>query len=613
MLTVGNILDGRYHIRERVGDGGFGAVYLAEDVRFSGKNLVAVKEIRPRNEAEAKALKQEADLLYNLSHPNLPKVSNCFQENSAYFIVMDFVSGEDLAQMLNRGKRFTTAEVLRIADAVLDALEYLHSFPIFHRDIKPHNIKIDQTGKIFLLDFGTAKGNLEDNTHTRAGQSITGFTPFYAPLEQVLRIDTNSYFMLHADHSERLQTFSEYRTDERSDVYGLGATLYHLLSGDAPQSATSTFRARALWSNQTDPLPQLSDVNPSISPHISQSLQKALAIEPNERFQTVHEFRDALKQNSFHTTTDKTLSFADFAKPDEPFISETAPSFVQNIPADFVPQTRAAFEIPVETTSPSISEFFPQNEPNPKSNKKYFAVLGAMAALFLLAVLGSGAWLAKDKIFKKDVAKVESTPQVNAQTTPQETPKQTETNVQSETSAPRTIDYSLLVQKMRDGKEYQTPFESSGQEIFENGYRFQMRLTPSENGFLYLFNEGLNEKGEKVFQIIFPTPTKNNGSAEVKAAQKIETAWNEFTGKAGTENFWIIWCNTKNESVEKARVNAFSNVGAVTEKVSEQNLRKFLDEKKTNEIKNTKDVEKKLTKLEFNGDSAAYLMQLEHR
>lgn len=613
MLTVGNILDGRYHIRERVGDGGFGAVYLAEDVRFSGKNLVAVKEIRPRNEAEAKALKQEADLLYNLSHPNLPKVSNCFQENSAYFIVMDFVSGEDLAQMLNRGKRFTTAEVLRIADAVLDALEYLHSFPIFHRDIKPHNIKIDQTGKIFLLDFGTAKGNLEDNTHTRAGQSITGFTPFYAPLEQVLRIDTNSYFMLHADHSERLQTFSEYRTDERSDVYGLGATLYHLLSGDAPQSATSTFRARALWSNQTDPLPQLSDVNPSISPHISQSLQKALAIEPNERFQTVREFRDALKQNSFHTTTDKTLSFADFAKPDEPFISETAPSFVQNIPADFVPQTRAAFEIPVETTSPSISEFFPQNEPNPKSNKKYFAVLGAMAALFLLAVLGSGAWLAKDKIFKKDVAKVESTPQVNAQTTPQETPKQTETNVQSETSAPRTIDYSLLVQKMRDGKEYQTPFESSGQEIFENGYRFQMRLTPSENGFLYLFNEGLNEKGEKVFQIIFPTPTKNNGSAEVKAAQKIETAWNEFTGKAGTENFWIIWCNTKNESVEKARVNAFSNVGAVTEKVSEQNLRKFLDEKKTNEIKNTKDVEKKLTKLEFNGDSAAYLMQLEHR
>jgi serine/threonine protein kinase len=600
MLTIGNILDGRYHIRERVGDGGFGAVYLAEDVRFSGKNLVAVKEIRPRSEAEAKALKHEADLLYNLTHPNLPKVSNCFQESGAYFIVMDFVSGEDLSQMLKRGKRFDLDEVLRIADVVLDALEYLHSFPVFHRDIKPHNIKIDETGKIFLLDFGTAKGNLEDDTHTKAGQSITGFTPFYAPLEQVLRVDTNSYLILQSEHETHLQRFLEYRTDERSDIYGLGATLYHLLSGNSPQNSISTFRARAIWANQADPLPPLSTVNSSIPQHISQTLQKALAIEPNQRFRTAREFRNALKQNS---TADKTLSFADFTQ-------TSLPNIAANNQTEILPRTisASASEVLAKEEVQPIGEMIPKTEKTPNSKKKT-AILGAMFAVFLFVIAGLGIWLAKDKLFKKDTVKVEETPQPTNTNplTNSETPK-------VKTSVPRSVDYSLLVQKMRDGKEYQTPFESSGQEIFENGYRFQMRLTPSENGFLYLFNEGLNDKGEKIFQILFPTPKRNNGSAEVKASQKIDTAWNEFGGKAGTENFWIIWSNAKSEIVEKARENAFSSdIGAITDKVSEQNLRTFLEEKKKSEVKNTKDVEKKLSKLQFEGDSAAYLMQLEHR
>ena len=103
---------------------------------------------------------------------------------------MDYISGEDLAVSLRKGKRFSVSEVFQIADKVLDALEYLHSSTIFHRDIKPHNIKIDANGKIYLLDFGTAKGNFDEATITRQkGQSITGYTPFYAPLEQVLRID----------------------------------------------------------------------------------------------------------------------------------------------------------------------------------------------------------------------------------------------------------------------------------------------------------------------------------------------------------------------------------------------------------------------------------------
>lgn len=141
-----------------------------------------------------------------------------------------------------------------------------------------------------------------------------------------------------------------------------------------------------------------------------------------------------------------------------------------------------------------------------------------------------------------------------------------------------------------------------------------MRLTPSENGFLYLFNEGLNDKGEKVFQMIYPFTDENDGSAEVKAQQEIKTGWNRFSGKAETENFWIIWRKEKSEIIEKVKDNAFSSdVGLVTDKVLEQNLRGFLEENKKSETKTTKDVNKKLSKIEFNGDSAAYLLQLEHR
>src|SRR5688572_12843976 len=106
-------LDGRYLIRKEIGSGGFGAVYLAEDTRFGGNNRVAIKKIVSTNRQITDSFRQEADLLYNLSHPNLPKVTNCFQEDGASFIVMDFITGEDLAEKLKKGGRFSVGDVLK--------------------------------------------------------------------------------------------------------------------------------------------------------------------------------------------------------------------------------------------------------------------------------------------------------------------------------------------------------------------------------------------------------------------------------------------------------------------------------------------------------------------
>jgi serine/threonine protein kinase len=592
MLTNGKKLDGRYFVREQIGGGGFGAVFLAEDTRFSGNNLVAIKQIQQNNPAIAKSFRREADLLYNLSHPNLPKVTNCFQEDGANFIVMDYISGEDLAQNMLKGRNFSVAEVLKVADKVLDALEYLHSVTIFHRDIKPHNIKIDETGKIYLLDFGTAKGTFDETTLTQnVGQSITGFTPFYAPLEQVLRVDPNSYLLLQSTDSPHLQDFIEKKTDERSDIYSLGATLYHLLTRLSPEKATATFRAFSIWTGKPDPLRNIQELNAEVSPELANVIYRSLELEPENRFQTALEFREALKNMHGSASTANVGNYST----EQTLVLNTAEPIMETQPSG-APVNLAAQKINIGAQNEPVAASFqplPQIETPPQTSSMPKAVLFGGLAVLLFAFIGLGAWLA----FRgaTDVAS-------NQNTAPEGLKNA------------RTLSYSLLVQKIRDGKKFQEPFESSGQEIFENGYEFQMRFTPPENGYFYVFAEGLNDKNEKILNIIFPTPKRNEGAASVNGNQQYETGWNTFDGTAGTENFWIVWSKDKSDIAEKSRENAFlSDTGEVADKALAGDLRNYLEKNKDAKATLSKDVDKKLSKVQFGGDATAYLIRLEHR
>ncbi|MGI8638718.1 MAG: serine/threonine protein kinase [Pyrinomonadaceae bacterium] len=590
MLTNGRELDNRYLIREEIGSGGFGAVYLAEDTRFSGNNRVAIKKILQTNEFTAKAFHNEANLLYNLSHPNLPKVTNCFQEENANFIVMDFITGEDLMQKLKKGTRFTVEEVLTIADKVLDALEYLHSFLIYHRDIKPHNIKIDEAGKIFLLDFGTAKGQLDEKTVPITDQSITGYTPFYAPLEQVLRVDANSYLLLQSIDTPFLEKFLLHKTDARSDIYSLGATIYHLLTGYSPEKATVTIRTHLIWSGKPDSLPDSRTFNPEISERLSEIIKKCLEIEPENRFQTATELRTAFKN----------LQFANAESKKQP-----ENSVPHQILETQISQPQTILEQPknLPVAQPSIAPLssseiiFKDNKP-PKSSGKFIVLIAGGLILFA-ALAAFGGWL----VWKNLIVAPEKS----------ETANRPETIPQPVAGKLRTLSYALLVQKMRDGKKFQEPFESSGQEIFENGYQFQMNFTIPDAGYLYAFAEGFDENGEKILTIAFPTPLKNNGNANISANQKYETGWNEFGGKAGTEKFWIVWNKDKSEIVENSRENAFKNNGKITDDNLRNKLKDYLEEGQSDKAKISKNVEKKLTKVDFEGDSIVYLIQLEHR
>jgi len=255
-----------------------GAVYKAEDLRLRGR-FCAIKEVIPQLAQDPKAIEelrrqfyQEASILARLDHPNLPKVSDYFTEGGREYLVMDFVPGEDLKTIVDKtraqGKFLEEQTVLSWAKQLCSALEYLHSQdpPVLHRDIKPSNVKLTPSGAIKLVDFGLVKVLSRDEEQTITIIQGRGTLP-YTPLEQY--------------------GGSPGPTDVRSDIYSLGATLYHLLTGHAPVDAKQRFL-------KPGSLIPPRELNPAISPSVERAILWAMEMHPDERPPNVKSFALAL-------------------------------------------------------------------------------------------------------------------------------------------------------------------------------------------------------------------------------------------------------------------------------------------------------------------------------
>ena len=215
------------------------------------------------------------DLLNRLRHPALPNVSDHFLEDEGQFLVMEFITGEDLSEMLKeQGGAFPLKEVLGWADQLLDALDYLHTqeSPVIHRDIKPQNLKLTPRGQIILLDFGLAKGTPLQVSQVTASGSVFGYSKNYAPIEQIQGTGT----------------------DPRSDLYSLAATLYHLMTGVTPPDALT--RAADVLNGQPDPLRLANEVHGQIAPAVALVLMRAMSQNAGERPQTAAAMRQALSE-----------------------------------------------------------------------------------------------------------------------------------------------------------------------------------------------------------------------------------------------------------------------------------------------------------------------------
>ncbi|MCB0047356.1 MAG: serine/threonine protein kinase [Caldilineaceae bacterium] len=258
----------RYIIRDQLGHGGMGAVYLAEDTRLPGR-LVAIKENLNAAEDGQAQFQREALILARLRHPNLTQVTDYFNEGAHQYLVMDYIPGPDLRDRLKQAGSMAEAEALACTDQIMRALHYMHTWrnpetgkitPIIHRDVKPANIKQMNDGRYVLVDFGIAKFAVGDEDTALSARALT---PGYAPIEQY-----------HGG------------TDARSDVYALGATLFSLLTAKTPPSATNMASGA--------PLPPVRRLASGVSPLCEEAINRAMAFRPESRYQSMSEMHQAL-------------------------------------------------------------------------------------------------------------------------------------------------------------------------------------------------------------------------------------------------------------------------------------------------------------------------------
>lgn len=348
-LERGTLLHKRYRIVEILGQGGMGSVYRAVDENLGVD--VAVKENLFTTDEYARQFRLEAVILASLRHPNLPRVSDHFAvEDQGQYLIMDFIEGEDLRQRMERMGTITEDDAAMVGAAMCDALSYLHTRKpsILHRDIKPGNVKITPDGHIYLVDFGLAKlvqGSQATTTGARA------MTPGYSPPEQ----------------------YGTARTDPRTDIYSLGATLYAALSGMIPEDGL----ARAMDNAQLTPLRKR---NPKISRRLAAVIEKAMAVDPADRFQTAEEFKKALLASKSRTQR-ATGEFTVMPPPDVPH-----PPVDDDEPMG-EPKPKSANmslpPLPVEEEKPFV----------PPKKKRRRGCLVWFALLFILIIAAAGVFI----------------------------------------------------------------------------------------------------------------------------------------------------------------------------------------------------------------------------
>jgi serine/threonine protein kinase len=410
-----------FEIVDLIGEGGFGIVYLAKDIELD--RTVAIKEFMPAAfagrvdgirvavraenhrgtfDAGLKSFINEAKMLARFSHPALLEVFRFWEGNGTAYMVMRYYEGQTLRQALDRRETpFTEDEIAHIMGPILDALEMLHRDQIYHRDIAPDNIMLTN-GRSVLLDFGSARRIISDATQALT----TVLKPGYAPIEQ------------YSDDGSM-------RQGAWTDVYALGAVLYHLAVGKAPLQAVSRMLA--------DPLPDVETATGGrFSKNFSQAVAKAMSVHVANRFQSVTELREALGWSVGVSPRVVTLpSQQVWLNPENaprtgnPAVTTTPqPTIPKPIVSDSAPTARR-----VDTTEA-------------KTKRSSAAIVGAVA---LAAVIGGGIWFAQNRasnVTGPSTGETQS-PSTPAQTQPTAT---TATNTQETSAADKgegTIRFSL--------------------------------------------------------------------------------------------------------------------------------------------------------------------------
>jgi serine/threonine protein kinase len=569
---VGTTLDGRYLIEKELGHGGVGAVYLARDHKLHDKPLVVkiLLEKSLRDEWVMQKFQQEKEALARVDHPGVVGILDTGElPDGKPYIVMQYVEGMALRDAIKtKPEGMDLERVASIIKQIGAALSAVHEKKIYHRDLKPENIMLQALGRgeeqVKIVDFGIAKIKESVIAPSTITGTATAGTIVYMSPEQLRGV----------------------RVSAASDIYSLGVIAYEMVTGRRPFNPETTANLAEMQREGVRAKP--ADLRPRLPEQAERIILKALAFEPTARYQSAGEFGDALALALMNE--DETLKL----RRKEPVVIPATQLSVEPTSPEPQPVERSAKTL-VTPFEPNRVHTADQRTPSldePEILKRRWPKL-AVGLVLALALAVGGYWL---------ITKRQSLFGGNAKSNP------------IGPVAQRSLTYSLTVQKMRDGKPYKEPFESSGQEIFENGYKFRLNVSSPQSGYLYVFNEGADEKTGMSFTIIYPTPAMNKGSAKLDANQTMQTNWNTFAGQAGTEQFWITWSASPVAELESARDAAFkSKEGALTEAAMVRTVKEFLTKHSDPKPETTKDAMKQQTDVRGSGELLVKLVELEHR
>ncbi len=352
-LPIGTIIQDRYVVERLLGQGGGGAVYLVKDQRANG-NLFALKELIDQNKHDRKQFIFESELLSRLDHPSLPHVYGVFhdQAHQRTYMFMDYIDGSNLEVLRQRQpeKRFSLPAVLSVAAPIMDAITCLHKQhpPVLHRDIKPSNIIVPAGGPPVLVDFGIAKEYNPDSTTT----AVRRCSPGYGAPEQYSG-----------------------GTDLQTDIYGLGATLYTLLTGVVPVNAFR--RVTEVSSGDADPLIPANQLVPGIPLSVAEAISRAMSLNSTDRFSTFDQFWQALRADP---------AVQPLASPIMSSPVSTPPPIISSQPVG------AAVPVAAVASATSGKPAVIRRKVRRPRKKKASALLLIPLALLLISALGAALW-----------------------------------------------------------------------------------------------------------------------------------------------------------------------------------------------------------------------------
>jgi len=559
---VGNELNGRYLIEGELKRGGFGIVYLARDLQLHSRPVVikVLLEDAYKSEYVVQKFRQEMEALSRIDHPGVVGIIDSGElADGKPFIAMQYVDGSTLRSLMKpEGMDLEkSADIIRQIGRALTAA---HDKGIFHRDLKPENVMLQELGhgeqQVKVIDFGIAKitdSLVAPSTDT----NISAGTVSYMAPEQL----------------------SGRPVSTATDVYALGEIAYEMLTGRKPFNPETGFELLEMQRAGVRINPV--DLRPGLPPAAQTSILRALSFEPDRRQMRARDFGDELYRG---LTRGATTSESVANQTAEPRPTELTP--LANNPAVITEKTVAA-TFPVVQAVKGRADSANRRPEKPARSPIGFVVAGIV---LLLLLIGGWYW------FKK-----------NARTSSAET---TSTSLVAE----RNLNYWLTVQKMHDGRPEQDEFESSGREIFGNGWKFIMNISSPQAGYLYLLNEGPAAGGTTTLNVLFPAPSTNSGASYVVANQQIKTGWMQFDENQGTEKFWLVWAASPVLELEavKGAVNE-RDKGTINDGSQAKAVRDFLiTHYMSTKPELEKDNLKKQTKVKAKGDVVVSFVELEH-